>query len=223
VDLSSGSLFSSLGGLLGMPGSGMFSSLSGLIGGGPKPSVAPNSAGSSIMSGLSSILGAGKTGGAAVRALENSPASNQFAINTTADVQAAAANSSSIFMVMINYDGPNPPKGAFGKFENLKSTIDYTKTQPYSSVIGMSDAAFDYLSMHTSFRVSTPATRPPCKITNLLPEHFSSIPTQQPHILRRNRRSLEQHLTVLHQACKGHRHSHNRLSTLPPHYRPSIC
>jgi len=136
VNMSSGSLFSSLGGLLGVPGSGMFSGLSGLLGGGPKPAVAPNSAGPSIISGLSSILGAGKTGAAASRALENSPASNQFAINTAADIQAAAANSSSIYMVMINYDGPNPPKGAFGKFENLKSTIDYTKTQPYSSIVG---------------------------------------------------------------------------------------
>jgi hypothetical protein len=134
----------------------MFSGLSGLIGGGPKPTVAPKSAGSSIMSGLSSILGAGKTGAAAAKALENSPTSKQFAIDTAADLKAAAANSSSIFMVMINYDGPTPPMGAFGKFENLKSSIDYTKTQPYSSIIGMSDGAFDYLSMHTSFRVSSP-------------------------------------------------------------------
>jgi hypothetical protein len=157
VNMSSGSLFSSLGGLLGTPGSGMFSGLSGLLGGGSKPAVAPKSAGSSIMSGMSSILGAGKTGLAASRALENSPTHRQFAVDNAADIQAAAANSSSIFMVMINYDGPNPPKGAFGKFEEIKATIDYTKTQPYSSVVGMSDAAFDYLSMHTSFRVSTPA------------------------------------------------------------------
>lgn len=153
MDFSAGSLFSSLGGLIGSYGSGM---LTGSLPGGGKPTVAPNSAGSSIMSGISSILKAGKTGAAASRALENSPLSKKFAIDNAAEIQAAAANASSIFMVMINYDGPTPPKGAFGKFENLKSSIDYTKTQPYSSVIGMSDAAFDYLSMHTSFRVSNP-------------------------------------------------------------------
>lgn len=155
MNFSAGSLFSLLGGLLGTPGPGMFSGLSGLLGGGPKLAVAPKSAGSSIMSAMSSILKSGKTGMAASRALENSAGSRRFAINNAEEIQAAAANSSSIFMAMINYDGLTPPRGALGKFETLKSTIDYTKTQSYSPVISMSGAAFDYLAMHISFRVST--------------------------------------------------------------------
>ncbi|TID27652.1 FAD-binding domain-containing protein [Venturia nashicola] len=146
---SSSSLFGSLGGLLGTPGSGVFSTLTGS---GPKPVVALHSAGSSIMSAMGNILKSGQTGMAASRALEYSPRSRQYAIENAAEIQAASGNSSSIFMVMLNYNGPTPPKGAFGKFENLKATIDFTKTQPYSSIVSMSDKAFDYLAMHTSFR-----------------------------------------------------------------------
>lgn len=68
------------------------------------------------MSAMSSVVKSGKTGMAASRAHENSPGSRQFAINNAEEIQAAAANTSSIFMVMINYDGPTPSKGAFGNF-----------------------------------------------------------------------------------------------------------
>jgi hypothetical protein len=34
------------------------------------------------------------------------------------------------------YDGPTPPKGAFGKFENIKATIDTTKSQRYVDIVG---------------------------------------------------------------------------------------
>ncbi|QDS72887.1 hypothetical protein FKW77_007603 [Venturia effusa] len=143
------SFIHSFGGLLATPGSGIFSESTE---GKRKRAVASSSAGSAIMSAVRTILNSGETGMAASKALEASPRSRQLAVDNVKKVQVAAGNSSSIFMVMINYDGPDPPKGAFRKFEALNASADHTTTMPYSSVISMSDANFDSLSMHTSFR-----------------------------------------------------------------------
>src|ERR1700760_950769 len=52
------------------------------------------------------------------------------------------------------YDGPVPPKGAFGKFETLTPMMDLARTMAYTDLVGITDSLFNYFSMRTSFRVS---------------------------------------------------------------------
>jgi hypothetical protein len=39
------------------------------------------------------------------------------------------------YTVFFCYDGPTPPKGAFGKFEDIKATMDTTKSQRYINIV----------------------------------------------------------------------------------------
>jgi hypothetical protein len=63
------------------------------------------------------------------------------------------SGSSTIQIVMV-YDGPIPPKGAFGKFETLTPIVDMSKTMAYADIIGLADPIFELVSMRTSIRVS---------------------------------------------------------------------
>lgn len=39
------------------------------------------------------------------------------------------------FMIFFFYDGEKPPKGAFGKFEDIKPTIDLVKVRAYDELV----------------------------------------------------------------------------------------
>lgn len=39
------------------------------------------------------------------------------------------------YMLFFSYDGPNPPPGAFGKFWDIKATIDMCKTRTYTDLV----------------------------------------------------------------------------------------
>jgi hypothetical protein len=39
------------------------------------------------------------------------------------------------FMVFFFYDGETPPKGAFGKFEDIKPSLDFCKTRNYDELV----------------------------------------------------------------------------------------
>ncbi|KAF2396177.1 FAD-binding domain-containing protein [Trichodelitschia bisporula] len=80
-----------------------------------------------------------------------------FVENNHKDPKAAIIFTSGLgsASLMQFYDGPTPPKGAFGKFENLKATMDVGKTQSYADVIGATDGLFNFFSSRTSFRSIT--------------------------------------------------------------------
>jgi hypothetical protein len=64
-----------------------------------------------------------------------------FVENNHKDTKAAiiftAANAlgSPFYTVFFCYDGPTPPKGAFGKFEDIKASFDTTKTTRYLDIV----------------------------------------------------------------------------------------
>lgn len=39
------------------------------------------------------------------------------------------------FMVFFFYDGEKPPQGAFGKFEDIKASLDFTKPRSYDELV----------------------------------------------------------------------------------------
>jgi hypothetical protein len=48
---------------------------------------------------------------------------------------AGNALGSPVYSVFFCYDGPTPPKGAFGKFEGIKASFDTTKTMRYLDIV----------------------------------------------------------------------------------------
>jgi hypothetical protein len=40
-----------------------------------------------------------------------------------------------MYGIFFLYDGANPPKGAFGKFEQIEATVDLVKRQTYTEMV----------------------------------------------------------------------------------------
>jgi hypothetical protein len=40
-----------------------------------------------------------------------------------------------MYQIMQVYDGLKPPKGAFGKFEDIPAILDFGKTMPYTDIV----------------------------------------------------------------------------------------
>ncbi|TID18042.1 FAD-binding domain-containing protein [Venturia nashicola] len=59
------------------------------------------------------------------------------------------------FMVFFFYDGEEPPEGAFGKFEDIKATVDFTATRGYDELLNFNARGADMLGARTSFRSIT--------------------------------------------------------------------
>ncbi|KAF2397264.1 FAD-binding domain-containing protein [Trichodelitschia bisporula] len=61
----------------------------------------------------------------------------------------------SVYMVFYFYDGPTPPKGTFGKLEDIKATLDMCKSRTYADLLQFNGQGVAGLGQRTSFRSVT--------------------------------------------------------------------